>query len=95
MNLTKKQYAILLNSLAILVDLTHAQNEGRTPKAVDLSVMKEVQEFFSQALGDQTEILFNEVDDLFTTLFKAATIQDLDEQQKNLAELEPSSPYLH
>lgn len=95
MKLTDRQYAILMQGLAVLVEVSNARVGGASLSIDDLAVVKEAQAYCVEAFEGNMYVTFGEVDDLLTTLLKIAASYNMAESEQELAMLEPTSKYLH
>jgi hypothetical protein len=95
MNLSRRQIIMLLNGLAIQQDVSHAQVPER-PKSTEFTKYSEANALAKEEIqkGSNT-MYFDELDTLFSMLVDECMGRKQPDGETDLADLPPSSQYLH
>ncbi|QZA69853.1 hypothetical protein 043JT007_67 [Bacillus phage 043JT007] len=96
--LTKKQLAVLLGCVTESLKLRWALAGEQGPEPEDLSRVQEFLELMESVYYDPTpdnQLTFEEMDELFSLLLDMHNAEGRTEEELDLMNQPPSSPYIH
>ncbi|UPI13453.1 hypothetical protein [Bacillus phage SBSphiJ7] len=96
--LTKKQIAVLIGAVMESLKLKWALNGEQGPEPTDLSRIQDALDLMESVYSDpipENQLTFEEMDELFSLLLDMHNAEGRTEEELDLMNQPPSSPYIH